>query len=67
MVLKTGHWCPECCSVPPWNFGELAKPSRFMRNYGMTIIRLMKRKCVPLRMGAIYSHTKKEAKAVVQN
>ena len=25
LVLKTGHWCPECCSVPPWNFGELAK------------------------------------------
>ena len=25
LVLKTGHWCPECCSCPPWNFGELAK------------------------------------------
>lgn len=25
LVLKTGHWCPECCSAPPWNFGELAK------------------------------------------
>ena len=25
LVLKTGHWCPDCCSCPPWNFGELAK------------------------------------------
>ena len=25
LVLKTGHWCPECCNCPPWNFGELAK------------------------------------------
>jgi len=25
LVLKTGHWCPECCAAPPWNFDELAK------------------------------------------
>ena len=25
LVLKTGHWCPECCATPPWNFDELAK------------------------------------------
>ena len=25
LVLKTGHWCPECCSTPPWQFDELAK------------------------------------------
>lgn len=24
LILKAGHWCPECCSVPPWNFDELA-------------------------------------------
>lgn len=24
LVLKTGHWCPECAS-PPWNFGKQAK------------------------------------------
>ncbi|MEL3906665.1 MAG: NAD(P)-dependent oxidoreductase [Treponema sp.] len=25
LVLKTGHWCPECCAAPPWNFDEAAK------------------------------------------
>ncbi|MEG1613413.1 MAG: NAD(P)-dependent oxidoreductase [Clostridia bacterium] len=25
LVLKTGHWCPECCQPTPWNFDELAK------------------------------------------
>ncbi len=25
LVLKTGHWCPECCMTPPWNFDELSK------------------------------------------
>ncbi|MGI5173414.1 NAD(P)-dependent oxidoreductase [Treponema sp. OMZ 840] len=24
-VLKAGHWCPVCCTAPPWNFAELAK------------------------------------------
>jgi len=24
LVLKTGHWCPECAS-PPWSFGKQAK------------------------------------------
>lgn len=25
LVLKAGHWCPECCMPPAWNFDELAK------------------------------------------
>jgi len=25
LILKTGHWCPECCAAPPWQFDELAK------------------------------------------
>lgn len=25
LVLKTGHWCPHCCTAPPWNFNVLAK------------------------------------------
>ena len=25
LVLKTGHWCPECCVAPPWHFDELAR------------------------------------------
>ncbi len=25
LVLRTGHWCPECCQPAPWNFDELAK------------------------------------------
>lgn len=25
LILKTGHWCPECCQPAPWNFDELAK------------------------------------------
>lgn len=28
LVLKTGHWCPEC-APPPWNYGELARRSPF--------------------------------------
>ena len=29
LVLKTGHWCPECCATPPWNFDELSKSIPF--------------------------------------
>ena len=29
LVLKTGHWCPECCATPPWHFDELAKTIPF--------------------------------------
>lgn len=25
LILKTGHWCPECCTAPPWNFNILSK------------------------------------------
>lgn len=25
LVLKTGHWCPDCCAAPPWNYDELAR------------------------------------------
>ncbi len=28
LILKAGHWCPHC-AVPPWNFDELAKHSKF--------------------------------------
>lgn len=28
LILKAGHWCPEC-SVPPWNFDALAKQNKF--------------------------------------
>lgn len=28
LVLKTGHWCPDC-AVPPWNYDELAKKNPF--------------------------------------
>ena len=28
LVLKTGHWCPQC-SVPPWNFDALARNNAF--------------------------------------
>ncbi|AGT43607.1 NAD-dependent epimerase/dehydratase family protein [Treponema pedis] len=28
LILKGGHWCPEC-AVPPWNFDEHAKHSKF--------------------------------------
>ena len=28
LVLKTGHWCPEC-ACPPWNFDEQAKKVPF--------------------------------------
>ncbi len=28
LVLKTGHWCPEC-APPPWNFDEIAKRNPF--------------------------------------
>lgn len=29
LVLKTGHWCPECF-LPPWNNDKLAKKSQFI-------------------------------------
>ena len=25
LILRTGHWCPECCQPAPWNYDELAK------------------------------------------
>ncbi|QEJ98223.1 NAD-dependent epimerase/dehydratase family protein [Treponema phagedenis] len=28
LVLKAGHWCPDC-TAPPWNFDKLAKHSTF--------------------------------------
>ncbi len=28
LILKAGHWCPEC-SCPPWNFDEQARHSKF--------------------------------------
>lgn len=28
LVLKAGHWCPECLA-PPWNFDEIARKNRF--------------------------------------
>jgi nucleoside-diphosphate-sugar epimerase len=28
LVLKTGHWCPEC-APPPWNYGEIARRNPF--------------------------------------
>ncbi|MHA2395827.1 MAG: NAD-dependent epimerase/dehydratase family protein [Candidatus Thorarchaeota archaeon] len=28
LVLKTGHWCPECLA-PPWNDDEIAKKNPF--------------------------------------
>lgn len=24
LVMRTGHWCPECCQPAPWNFDEIA-------------------------------------------
>lgn len=30
LVLKTGHWCPECCQPAPWNYDELAKKIPFI-------------------------------------
>lgn len=29
LVLRTGHWCPECCQPAPWHFDELAKKIPF--------------------------------------
>ncbi len=29
LVLKTGHWCPECMKTP-WNFDEQAKFNKFL-------------------------------------
>ncbi len=29
LVLKTGHWCPECMK-PPWNFDEQARSNPFL-------------------------------------
>ena len=28
LILKTGHWCPQCAS-PPWSFGKQAKHNPF--------------------------------------
>jgi nucleoside-diphosphate-sugar epimerase len=28
LVLKTGHWCPEC-APPSWNYGEMARRNPF--------------------------------------
>ena len=28
LVLKTGHWCPDC-AAPPWNYDEVAKKNPF--------------------------------------
>ncbi len=28
LVLKTGHWCPEC-AAPPWNYDEVARRNPF--------------------------------------
>jgi hypothetical protein len=28
LVLKTGHWCPEC-AAPPWRYDEIAKRNPF--------------------------------------
>ncbi len=28
LILKAGHWCPEC-AAPPWNFDAQAKLSKF--------------------------------------
>lgn len=28
LILKTGHWCPECLP-PPWNYDEIAKYNPF--------------------------------------
>lgn len=25
LVLKAGHWCPECCQPSPWDYDRLAK------------------------------------------
>lgn len=29
LILKTGHWCPECVNLP-WNFDEQAKKNKFI-------------------------------------
>lgn len=29
LILRTGHWCPECCQPTPWNYDELAKKIPF--------------------------------------
>jgi hypothetical protein len=28
LILKAGHWCPEC-AAPPWNYDEIAKRNPF--------------------------------------
>jgi hypothetical protein len=28
LILKGGHWCPECLA-PPWNYDEIAKKNPF--------------------------------------
>jgi len=28
LILKAGHWCPECLA-PPWNYDEIAKKNPF--------------------------------------
>ena len=25
LIMRGGHWCPECTDSPPWKWGELAK------------------------------------------
>ncbi len=29
LIMRGGHWCPECTDAPPWTFGELAKDVPF--------------------------------------
>ena len=29
LILRGGHWCPECTDAPPWAFGKLAKDVPF--------------------------------------
>lgn len=28
LILKTGHWCPDC-AAPPWNYDEIARKNPF--------------------------------------
>ena len=29
LIMKGGHWCPECTDAPPWRWGQLAKDIPF--------------------------------------
>lgn len=29
LILKSGHWCPECCQPGEWNYDQLAKKIPF--------------------------------------